>query len=204
MTHPRPLPRGLRALAAVLVLAGCAGSTEEPPLSTIPAAGMAGQRMLVLPVQRPGDYAAEAEDELVYALRSREGTESWVFPDEARRTLARSPGLDAPLDALPVDLFLRAEVERVGDPLYGMLRRASAVTGSNRVLIPVGISYREAAPEREPPVESAVEVLAAVVDVVSGRVVWLDVARGEATAPDDPAGLPRAMEALAASLLPAG
>ena len=191
-------------LLLLLVLAACGGAPEEPPLATIPAAGMAGQRMLVLPVQRPGDYAADADNELLYALKARRGTDRWVFPEEARRALARSPGLDAPLDALPVDLFLRAEVERVGDPLYGMLRRATAVTGSERVLIPVGISFREAAPERVPPLESAVEVLAAVVDVVSGRVLWLDVARGEATSPDDPAGLPRAMEALAVSLLPAG
>lgn len=189
----------------LLLLAACGGGTDEPPLSTIPAAGMAGQRMLVVPVQRPGDYAADADNELAYALQSRRGTDSWVFPDEARRTLVRSPGMDAPLDALPVDVFLQAEVERVGDPLYGMLRRATAVTGTNRVLIPVGISFREAEPEREPPLEeSAVEVLAAVVEVVSGRVVWLNVARGEVETPDDPAGLPRAMEALAALLLPAG
>lgn len=201
----RPLRLSAALLGAVLLLAACGGATEEAPLSTIPSAGMAGQRMLVLPVQRPGDYAADAENELVYALQAREGSEGWVFPDEARRTLARSPGLDAPLDALPVDVFLRAEVERVGDPLYGMFRRATAVTGTNRVLIPVGISFREAEPDREPPLEEpAVEVLAAVVDVVSGRVVWLNVVRGEATGPDDPAGLPRAMEALAVSLLPAG
>jgi hypothetical protein len=203
------LPVGPRAAVlaglALAFLAACGGPPPEPPLSTIPSAGMAGQRMLVLPVQRPGDYEAEADDELAYALQARDGTENWVFPDEARRTLARSPGLDASVDGLPVDMFLRADVERVGDPLYGMLRRVTAVTGSNRVLIPVGISYREAEPDREPPIEEpAVEVLAAVVDVVSGRVVWLDVTRGEVEDRNDPAGLPRAMEALAASLLPAG
>jgi hypothetical protein len=164
---------------------------------------MAGQSMVVLPVQRPGDYAAEAETELVYALRQRHGTDNWVFPDEVRRLVARSPSLNAPVDALPVDLFLRAEVERVGDPLYGMIRRVAALTGSNRVLIPVGVSFRPADPDQVPPVESAVEVLASVVDVVSGRVLWLDVAEGAASGPDDPAGLPRAMGDLASSLLPA-
>jgi hypothetical protein len=204
MTRRHRLSSALQGVA-FLLLAACGGPPEEAPLSTIPAAGMAGQRMLVAPVQRPGDYAADAENELVYALQARRGTDRWVFPEEARSTLARSPGLEAPLDALPVDLFLQAEVERVGDPLYGMLRRATAVTGTDRVLIPVGISFREAEPERVPPLEEpAVEVLAAVVEVVSGRVVWLQVVRGEATGPDDPAGLPRAMEALAASLLPAG
>lgn len=187
----------------VVLLAACGGGSEPAPLSTLPAAGMAGQSMVVLPVQRPGDFVAEAENELVYALRQRHGTDNWVFPDEVRRVMARSPSMDAPVDALPVDLFLRAEVERVGDPLYGMLRRVAALTGSTRVLIPVGVSFRPAGPDQVPPVESAVEVLAGVVDVVSGRVIWLDVAEGEASSPDDPAGLPRAMGALAASLLPA-
>ncbi|MEJ2539239.1 MAG: hypothetical protein P8188_04610 [Gemmatimonadota bacterium] len=193
-----------RRLLGLLVLLAACGGTAEAPLSTLPAAGMAGQRMTVVPVQRPGDYAADAEGELVYALERRRGTGDWVFPDELRRALAQSPGLDVPVDALPVDLFLRAEVERVGDPLYGMLRRVAAVTGADRVLIPVGVSFRPADPDAETPVEPAVEVLAGVVEVVSGRVVWLDVAEGAASGPDDPAGLPRAMEALAVRLLPAG
>lgn len=198
-----PTPPTLAPVVLGLLLAACGGAPEPPPLATLPPAGLAGQSLVVLPVQRAGDYEAEAEDELVYALRQREGTDNWVFPDEVRRAVARSPSLNAPVDALPVDIFLQAEVERVGDPLYGMLRRVAALTGSNRVLIPVGVSFRPAGPDEVPPVEPAVQVLASVVDVVSGRVMWLDVAEGDATGPDDPAGLPRAMSALAASLLPA-
>jgi hypothetical protein len=202
MKIPTLLRRALPGL--VLCLSACSGSAE-PPLSTLPSAGMAGQRMAVVPVQRPGDYAAEAEDEMVYALEAREGSATWIFPDEVRSRMARAPGLDAPVDALPVDVFLRAEVERVGDPLYGMLRRIAAVTDADRILIPVGVSFR---PERETEEgeveEPAVQVLAAVVDVLTGRVLWLGVAEGDADDPDDPGGLPRAMEALAATLLPAG
>lgn len=203
MTISAFLRRALPGL--VLCLSACGGSAERP-LTTLPSAGMASQRMVVFPVQRPGDYAADAENEMVFALRARDGSSSWVFPDEVRRRLAQSPGLDAPVDALPVDVFLRAEVERVGDPLYGMIRRAAAVTNSDRALIPVGVSYRPEVTDDETGEveESAVEVLAAVVDVLTGRVLWLGVTTGDADGPDDPGGLPRAMEALAATLLPAG
>ncbi len=194
-----------RALPGLVLCLSACGGSAEPPLSTLPSAGMAGQRMAVVPVQRPGDYAAEAENEMVYALERREGSATWIFPDDVRSRMSRAPGLDAPVDALPVDLFLRAEVERVGDPLYGMLRRIAAVTDADRVLIPVGVSYRPERENEEGEVEeSAVQVLAAVVDVLTGRVLWLGVAEGDADGVDDPGGLPRAMEALAATLLPAG
>jgi hypothetical protein len=46
--------------------------------------------------------------------------------------------------------------------------------------------------------------LAAVVNVTTGVVIWLDRVEGGATGPDDPAGMARAMDALATSLLAGG
>jgi hypothetical protein len=104
-----------------------------------------------------------------------------------------------PLDDLPIEVFFRSEVRRVGDPLYGIIRRAAALSDGTAALIPLGVTWRESTPESG----SAVEVSAAVIDVLTGRVVWFGVTEGAADTPDDPAGLVRAMERLAAALLPA-
>lgn len=197
----------LAASALLFILSACGGGNRGPaPFSTLPPAGLEGQRIVVLPVQRIGEVEGDAEAEMVFALRARMGSGNWTFPAEVRRSLSRSPGLYAPVDDLPVEMFFRAEVERVGDPLYGILRRVAAVTDATGALIPLAVTFREAseatgdAPARTP----AVEVTVALVNILNGRVVLMDVVEGTATGAGDPGGLARAMEALAARLLPAG
>jgi hypothetical protein len=154
---------------------------------------------MVFPVQAAASPEA-ATDELVFALESRRGTGNWIFPGELARSLERSPGLAVPLNGLPVGVFARAEVRRIGDPLYGILRRAASLNGATAVLIPVTVSFRAVSPDGP----ASMEVLAAVVDVTTGRVVWLDRSEAPAESPDDPGGVPRAMDALARRLLPGG
>ncbi len=205
MTFPTPHLRtptaALSTLAGLLFLAACAGGrTPEPASGPLAAPGLAGQRVVVFPVQNasvPGD----ADRELTFALSGRGGTDQWVLPGDLRRSLARSPQLDVPLDQLPVGQFLRAEVRRVGDPLYGMIRRAAALSGSALALLPVGIAFRPATPPAD---GGTVELMAAVVNVTSGVVIWLDRVEGSASSEDDPAGLARVMDALATSLLAGG
>ena len=193
--------RALPTLAGVLLLTACAGGrTPAPASGPLAAPGLAGQRVVVFPVQNasvPGD----ADRELAFALSGRGGTDQWVLPGDLRRSLARSPQLDVPLNQLPVGQFLRAEVRRVGDPLYGMIRRAAALSDSDLALLPVGIAFRPATPPAE---AGTVELMAAVVNVTSGVVIWLDRVEGSATSAADPAGLARVMDALATSLLAGG
>lgn len=195
-TH-RVIPR-LPILLSVLAVVGCAGA-DPPPLPTLPAAGLAGERVLVFPVQRPllGD---DAEGEMVFALKARAGASTWILPARLREGVARSPSLSVPVDDLPVDIFFRARVERVGDPLYGMIRRAASLYDARQAIIPLSVSYRPPEPDRP----GAVEVFAALVDVLTGSVVWVGIEEGAADGPGDPGGLARGMEALARRFLPAG
>ena len=80
-----------------------------------------------------------------------------------------------------VGVFMRAEIERVGDPLFGYLRRLAAITGAQIAVIPVQVRYRMAT-ETDP---SAVEILTTVLDPVSGRVFWTGVVEGDEGPADD-------------------
>jgi len=200
MTNRFPSLR-VPAVAGLILLGACAGGRTPAPASGLLAPpGLAGRKVVVFPVQNVA-VSGDADRELTFALSARGGTSQWVFPEDLRRSLARSPQLAVPLNELPVNHFLRAEVRRVGDPLYGMIRRAASVSGAGLALLPVGIAFRPAA---ETSSGGSVELLAAVVNVTTGVVIWLDRVEGAATGPDDPAGMARAMDALATSLLAGG
>ena len=182
------------AAAAVLVLWACA--SPSPPAAgesrgAVPALG--GVRVMVMPVQAMRGVPGDATAELVYALQARGPAVRWVMPDTLRAQLARSPALDVPLDGLPVGMFLRVEVNRLGDPMFGYLRRLNALTGAPVALIPVEARYRATTADRP----GAVELVAALVDAQSGRVGWFGVVEGEAGEAASPRSLASAADALA-------
>lgn len=184
---------------ALAVLTACGGGQAE----MTPEAGLAfgrppilqGRSVMVLPVQAtagiPSSLRPEAE--LTFALQERGPDVGWILPDELRQVQRRSPGVDLSLDNLPVGFFLQAQVRRVGDPLYGHLRRLGGITGADLALVPVRVRFRPAGPEREAGVELAV----AVIDVRSGRVPWFGIVDGEPGEADDPRTLASAADALA-------
>lgn len=188
-------------MAACALATACAGGGGEPaPLTgTLSPTALAGRAVLVFPVQR-APSREDATRELVFALEGRGGSQGWTFPDALRDQLRRSPQLDVPVDALPVGIFLQAEVRRIGDPLYGMLRRAASLNGTTVALIPVAVGFRPGTAEAP----AAMELVAALIDVTSGRVVWVGQESAPASSPDDPGGLARVMDTLAGRLLPAG
>lgn len=189
-----------RPFAIVLVSAlatGCASSQ-----SALEAGGeyggvpdLRGLSVMLLPAQGVRGVADDGsvDLEIAFALEGRSQQVEWVLPEEMRTVLARSPGVQVGIDALPVGAFLRAEVERVGDPLYGQLRRLSALTGAELALIPVEVRYRDATAERP----GAVEIAATLLTTRTGRVYWFGVVEGAAGSPDDPAALASAADALA-------
>lgn len=204
----RPL-LGLALLAAVTAPSwGCAGAPA-------PAAGQArgsvpsllGRSVIVFPVQRNLGVRGDATAEMVFALEGPGEGPDWLLPAELERVLAQSPGLDAPLENLPVDVFLQAQVNRIGDPIYGVLRRIGAVTDADLALLPVAVRpgvpaepEDGAAAAEEGPVP--VEFVATLIEVRTGRVVWFGVEAGAAGAADDPGRLASAAEALARRLVP--
>ena len=98
---------------------------------------------------------------------------------------------------LPVGFFLRAQVERIGDPLFGQLLRLGALANSEVALIPVAI--RPGADGADG--ESVVEIVATIVDVRSGRVIWFGVVSGRPGSVADFGSLASAVEVFAATLL---
>jgi len=94
-------------------------------------------------------------------------------------------------------MFLRSEVERVGDPLYGNLRRLAALVDAEVALVPVRVSPGPTQVSGQ----SALEAMAALIMIRTGRVLWFGVVAGEPGAQDDPAVLASVMDSLARRLL---
>lgn len=155
-----------------------------------------GVRVMVMPLQRRTGLRDDLDPEIAFALQAHGAGAGWIMPDEVARALARSPGLDVPLSALAVGMFLTREVNRVGDPLYGQLLRAAAVTNAQVALIPV-----EARRRVEPDGSSVVEVVATLLDVRRGRVIWFGVVEGQPGPAGDFRIVASAVDALASMLL---
>jgi len=201
MTPVRASLGSLLVLASVMAL-GC-GGPGAPPAPGDSRGGvpdLTGVRVMAFPVQSTVGVTGDATAELAFALDARAPGVAWIGPAEMRSAADRSPGLDVSVDRLPVNIFLRQEVRRVGDPLFGNLRRMAALTDAEAALIPVRVAYAPV-PAGEPGSgEGRVEVMATLLDVGSGRVVWFGVVAGEAGDPDDPATLASALDRLARSL----
>lgn len=197
-------PDTLAALRAALVLTAvlgaCGPSTAEAPspgtTTTLPP-DVRGQTVMVLPVQATAGVEGDADAELAFALGAIDSGVEWVFPPRLQAAVARSPGLGARTTGLSVGMFRRTEVERVGDPLYGDLRRLAALVDADVALIPIQLAPG-------PPDESgrrALEVMVALIVVRTGRVAWFGVVDGDAGELGDPGVLASAMDRLARRLL---
>lgn len=193
----------VRLVAAAVLVVGstaCASAPQGPPEAGEQRGGLpmlSGQEVLLLPVQRPDLPGEDVDREIAFALDARAAGVEWIGPEEMRRLMGRSV-MDIPIDRLPIDMFFRAEVTRVGDPVYGMLRRVAALTDATVALIPLSVVLRPASPGVEPGLES----MATILDLRTGRVLWLGTVDASG-APEDPATLARLADALARAVQPA-
>lgn len=194
---------GLRALVFPLflglLLAACA-SNSAPPAPGDVRGGMPdlrGHKVLVLPVQiRAGSVGGVTiDEEIAYALSSRGERVSWVFPEGVESILRRSPGVQANLYNLPVGIFLQAEVNRIGDPLYGELRRLTTLAGADIALIPIALEYAQG---------GGYNLTATLLNPVTGRVIWFSVIQGGEGPAGAPSTLASVSDALARAVLPLG
>lgn len=192
---------GAHACAAILValvLSACGGNRPPPgpgtSLGTPP--DLRGRRVLVLPVQQVLGVSGDPDAELAFGLRDRTQAVTWVLPHEVEEILARSPAINASTRGLPVGLFLRAEVRRIGDPLFGELRRMAALVNADAVLLPVQAALAADVGE-DPTIRWSV----ALIEVRTGRVPWFGVVEGGAFPAGDPRGLASSVDRLARTLL---
>lgn len=204
--------RRVLPLALAAALAGCAsaapeargGAAEAPPLAaSAPALRLAGQRILVLPVQTvgglPDDMPERLGRELLFALEEREPRATLVAPEALERALRRSPGFAGDPRALPADPLVHHHERRATEPLAGELRRYAAITDVRLVLLP-----RSAAFSRTGGEEGRLRIDAALVDARTGDVVWWGEAEGEPRPEPDVRALASAAAALAARLAAPG
>lgn len=186
-------------LLATVLAFGCGGNTQAPSAGSTQGVvpDLRGRRVMVFPVQIGSRVPGDASPEIAFVLRNRTSEVAWVFSDEMEAIKERSPAIDVAVRGLPVGVFLSAEVQRIGDPLYGQLRRMGALVDSDIALIPVTVR----AGAEGVGGTSVVEIVATIVNVRTGRVIWFGVVGGRPGSVADFGTVASAVEALVETLL---
>ena len=194
----RALNPGGMLLATVMAF-GCGGTAPAPSAGSFEGAipDLRGRRVMVFPVQLQGGVPGDADPEIAFALRTKTTEVAWIFPDELEAVVARAPSVDTAVRGLPVGAFLSAEVRRIGDPLFGQLLRLGVMTNSDIALIPVTVRPGAQGVGGT----SVVEIVATIVNVRTGRVIWFGVVGGRPGLVADFGLVASAVEELAATLL---
>lgn len=140
----------------------------------------------------PEDVRAKVESELAFWLPGNSPRVQWVLPEAIERAVQRSPAIEVRVRDLTVRDFLRARLDRIGDPLFGELRRVAVLMDARYALLPVGSVW---VPEQGG--GGRIHVALALIDTMGGTVLWSGVAAGTAGALTDPAVAASAAEAVA-------
>jgi hypothetical protein len=151
---------------------------------------------MVLPVQENLGVPGDLDAEVAFGLRGRGAGVTWIMPPELQQVVDRSPGSNLRVRSLPVGVFTMAEVRRIGDPLYGDLRRLSEFVDAEVALIPV-----RAWTATEGAEDPRVRLSMSLVDVRTGRVLWFGVTEGSPHPLDDPRALASVVDRMARTLL---
>ena len=203
----------------VLALAACGGKKADQkltpaPTAPLPTAGLAGQRVPLLPLTlvaaedslhwdaQLADRRASLDkcDSIIATLLTARAPEvTWAGPPELRHVARRAPGIAADPDQLGTPFLRASNVVDVPDPLRYQLRTLMGLVGGRYVLVPAGLVFRRPAnrPPGLPAVVSA-EVSFVLIDSRIGKIGWRTIARGEG---DDPwTALTRAVKSLTPGL----
>lgn len=195
----------IRCAALLLAAAAaCGPKTPPPPPGAASAPVLRGGTVLVFPVQNgfvpvadaqlehfPADRAA-VDAEIAYWLQQARPGTKWLLPETIDRTLARSPTLAIDPRALAIGAFQRAQVKRIGDPLFGDLARLAAVLNAQVALVPVAAEFIGA--DRE---TAVLNIATAVIDPTDGDVLWFGVIAGTETGAGSEAGIAAGAQAFA-------
>jgi hypothetical protein len=152
---------------------------------------------MVLPAQPApgvpgsGEPVPGLDPEIAYWLAQKAPRVNWIFPPELDRALARTPSMEVRIRALNVAAFQAGEVRTIGDPLFGDLRTLGALVNARFALVPVAAGWVPAGGS------GRVEIRAALIDTLGGRVLWFGVVAGAAGAEGSRGTAASAAEALA-------
>ena len=186
--------------AAVLLALACGGSKQGgeqlAPLPSRPLAGLAGLRVVVIPVHylrpadslgwaasidRPREFLATVDDEIAFALGERGFRTNWVFADALARSARRNATYAADPYALAAEglrpLARRPADGQINEPLASQVRSLVALHDARYALFPVELRFEK--------VEAAgrAVVRVALIDARLSRVRWMrDVASDTASA----------------------
>jgi hypothetical protein len=196
----------LRFLSLLLIaLAACSSARREaPPVpASTPPPVLIGQTVMVFPVQHGFVPVSDStvqhytidtgslDSELSYWLPQSAANVRWVLPATIQRSITRSPTLAIDIQNLEVSSFRRGQVKRIGDPLFGDLRKLASVLDARIAVIPVA---SEAVGKT--PADSRVQIATAVIDAMSGDVIWFGIHEATETGHEQ-AGLASAAQVFA-------
>lgn len=191
---------------STIALAACGARNEKaPPVpAATPAPVLTGQTVMIFPVQRGNVPVADPQlqhftlatdkldAELAYWLPQTATNVKWTLPAAIQRAITRSPSLAVDINNLAITSFQRAEVKRIGDPLFGDLRKLAAVLDTRLAVIPIAAERIGTNPQT-----ARVQVATAVIDAMNGMVIWFGVIEGDAEATSEEAGIASAAQAMA-------
>lgn len=156
------------ALALLVVSLACAGPEAPSPARL----SLDGQRVMLFPV--PAARPPELDAELAFWLQDRGPRVDWVLPAELQRAVDRAPAWRVRLSDLPRTVGGPRTAQRLVDPTYGEVRRVGAVVDATLALLPIEV--RQVQLDAGP----ALELVAALVDIRGGQVLWMTTVRGAA------------------------
>jgi hypothetical protein len=136
---------------------------------------------MVFPVQLQAGVPGDVNPEINFAFRNKSSEVEWIFSDELEAVVQRSPSVDTAVRGLPVGVFLRAEVRRISEPLWGRLLRLGALTNSDIALIPVAVRPGASGVGGT----ATVQIVTTILNVRTGRVIWFGVVAGRPGSVDD-------------------
>lgn len=203
------------ALPGIFLLGalGCpARKAESPapvPIAALPLAGLAGQRVLVLPahflradtigwaarVSDPRATLAALDSAIERVLGERGFRTSWVYPEALARSAKRNAGYVADPYALAADRLrplARTTDNRLREPLATQMRGLVALNDARYAVFPVELRFEPAGRGVARPVVRVV-----LIDARLSTVRWQGDVRGEPAAELTPALLDSVASSLA-------
>jgi hypothetical protein len=194
-------------LSFVLLLVALPLAAQTPAPLPVPAQGLAGQQVGVLPLTLVATDPALQSDTLFAGFHDRRATLSWadsligdaltgrapevkwVLPPELRKIARRAPGIVDDPDHMGQALLRSPKLKDVPDPLRASLRNLMAVVGGRVAFVPAALGFSR---DADGGIRAELPLVAA--DVRSGKVVWRSIAVG--SGPTPAAALASALDAV--------